>query len=300
MSPLKIKNLSKNYGDLLAVKDFTIELKAGEIFGLLGPNGAGKTTIIACITDLENPTSGNIEIFGSSMVDDPLTVKSSLGVVPQEIVSAGFFNVEEILHFILGYHNISNNKEWIDYLLKRLELYPHRKKISSHLSGGMKRRLMIAKALVHKPKLLLLDEPTAGVDVDLRKNLWEFILELNKEGMTILLTTHYLEEAEKLCSRIGVINHGSLSRLDETRHLVESLTSRRMTFFLHQPIDPIKSEHLIEQTDEKLVLNVPRSCEFHKVLSTFHIELKNIRDLRTREGSLEEAFTSIIGAKSET
>ena len=221
--PLNILKLNKTYlrgGEVLqAVKDVQFSIGRGEIFGLLGPNGAGKTSVISMITTLVSMTSGEILIFGKSLLKHPQEVKKLIGVVPQEIVNQGFFNLTEILTFHSGYYGVRNNRAYIDYLLKRLALWEHRNKQVKQLSGGMKRRLMIAKALVHKPRLLLLDEPTAGVDIELRSSLWEFVRELQKEGISILLTTHYLEEAEALCGRVGIIQQGELRYLGEIKKL---------------------------------------------------------------------------------
>lgn len=290
MDPLKLKNLTKFYKTLKAVDDISFSLKEGEIFGLLGPNGAGKTTILSIISTLEKPTSGEVTVFG----EHPEKMKSHIGIVPQEITSQGFFTVEEILNYTSGYFNVSNNSEWIEYLLQKLELYSHRKKISSQLSGGMKRRLMIAKALVHKPKLILLDEPTAGVDVDLRKNLWDFIVDLNKQGTTILLTTHYLEEAERLCHRVGVIDQGKLLKLDETHLLINRLTTRKIHFFLHKKMEKIENPLPLKQNDEVVIFEVPRALSFRDLIRSAKIDIENIKDIKIIEGTLEEAFQQII------
>ena len=188
---LIINELVKNYGAVAAVNNVSFSVDKGEIFGLLGPNGAGKTSIISIITTLEKPSQGQVQVFGHNVVTDSLITKKQVGVVHQEVINSGFFDVEEILNFQSGYYGKRKNKERIDYLLHKLALYPHRHKKVKQLSGGMKRRLMIAKALVHEPQLLLLDEPTAGVDIELRETLWDFVRELRQQGISILLTTHY-------------------------------------------------------------------------------------------------------------
>lgn len=220
-SPLSLENFKKSYGKVQAVKGVTFDLRPGEIFGLLGPNGAGKTSIISCITTLEKPTGGTIKVFGRDVVTESRQSKMLVGCVPQEVINHGYFNVEEIMKFHSGYFGFRNNQDRIEELLHELRLAEHRHKKVKQLSGGMKRRLMIAKALVHSPKLLLLDEPTAGVDIELRDSLWQFVGKLKKAGTTILLTTHYLEEAERLCDRVAVINRGELIALEETRTLVQ-------------------------------------------------------------------------------
>ena len=245
MIPLEINKLVKKYGKFTAVDEISFNLEKGEIFGLLGPNGAGKTTTISIISTLENPTSGSIKVFGKDIKEEPVAIKRLLGVVPQEIISHGFFTVEEILKFQSGFYGIKNNKDWTDYVLDKLELNAYRKKQANHLSGGYKRRLLVAKALIHKPKVLILDEPTAGVDIDLRQKIWEFIKSLNEEGITILLTTHCLEEAEKLCNRIGIISYGKILQIDKTHKLIENYTSRNITIYLKSQPSKIDSKYKI-------------------------------------------------------
>ncbi len=201
-----------------AVTDFSLTIAEGEFFGLLGPNGAGKTSIISAIVSLISHKKGRIQIFGCSA--GSLEAKRLIGFVPQELVSYGFFNVNEILTFASGYFGIRNNQKKIDELLERLQLTQSKYKLVSHLSGGQKRRLLIAKALLHSPKILLLDEPSAGVDVELRTILWNFATELNRLGMTILLTTHYLEEAERLCARVAIMDKGKLLVVDQTKNIM--------------------------------------------------------------------------------
>ncbi|MCB0357844.1 MAG: ABC transporter ATP-binding protein, partial [Bdellovibrionales bacterium] len=230
--PLQVIELVKNYKNVEAVKNVSFQIQPGEIFGLLGPNGAGKTSIISCAVTLEQPTSGNIKIFGHDVQKEPKLAKYKMGIVPQELIHHGFFNTREILEIHSGYYGLINNRKRIDYLLQKLGLWEHREKKVRQLSGGMKRRLLVAKALVHQPKLLLLDEPTAGVDIELRESLWKFVRELQKEGVSVLLTTHYLEEAEELCDRVGILNSGKLIRVGETHQLIKELTHRRVSFNL--------------------------------------------------------------------
>jgi ABC-2 type transport system ATP-binding protein len=284
-SPLKIENLVKTYGskskfEVRAVRGVSFSLKPGEIFGLLGPNGAGKTSIISVITTLEKATSGDVLVCGESVSKRPDLTKRMLGVVPQEVMAQGFFNLVEILDYQSGYHGILHNEERIEYLLKRLQLWEHRSKQVKQLSGGMKRRMMIAKALVHSPKLLLLDEPTAGVDVELRKSLWEFVLELKSQGVAILLTTHYLQEAEELCDRIGIIHQGELKWSGETQKIISELTSRSVE---------------VEMNDhQKFQFQVPKGLGIGGLLAEKKINLNQIKDIRTNEGTLEEAFLNIL------
>lgn len=226
-TPLEVKSVRKVYysnqgqHEVVAVKDVSFCIQPGEVFGLLGPNGAGKTTTISMITGLEKITSGHVRIFGFDTQEDPLEAKKRVGVVPQEIVSQGFFNLFEILQFHSGYYGIARNNERISYLLHKLGLWTHRHKLMKQLSGGMKRRMMIAKALVHSPRLLILDEPTAGVDIELRNSLWDFVRELQEDSVAILLTTHYLQEAEALCDRVGIIHQGRMVQQCGTKELME-------------------------------------------------------------------------------
>ena len=280
-----------------AVKGVSFSLKAGEIFALLGPNGAGKTTCINMMTSLDRPDSGDVKVFGFSVLSHPLEVKKNLGVVHQELSSHGFFNVEEILNFYSGYYGIRNNQTQIDFLLEKLDLKEHRKKQVKQLSGGMKRRLMIAKALVHRPRLLLLDEPTAGVDVELRNSLWKFVRELRDSGMTILLTTHYLTEAEQLCDRVGILDRGDLKYFGPTKTVIDKLTKKRVEISLKVGgPNSVKTDHpfVVGQKEGTLSLALPPQIELGEAFAQIGLRLDQIQDLKTREGTLEEAFLSVV------
>lgn len=296
-SALELENLVKHYGTVKAVDGVSLSVAPGEVFGLLGPNGAGKTTIISILTTLESPTSGTASVFGEKVSPTNRNPKLLMGCVPQEIVSHGFFNVEEILRFYSGYYGLSHNEGHIEFLLKRLGLYEFKDRRARALSGGMKRRLLIAKALLHRPRLLLLDEPTAGVDVELRSQLWEFVRELNQQGTTVLLTTHYLEEAESLCDRIGFIHRGKLIRTGNTQELITQLTTREIIFILESPLSPIKNDHLISQTDGQLVFRVPNQVNLADLMRQLALPVQKIRDIKTREGRLEDAFIRIMAEK---
>lgn len=293
--PLRIEGLKKTYngGQSYAVRGVNFDVRPGEIFGLLGPNGAGKTTIISTITTMEKPSFGEVKVFGQSVVTHPDFTKRQLGVVHQEIINSGFFDVNEILQFHSGYYGLRKNQERIDFLLHKLSLWEHRKKKVKQLSGGMKRRLMIAKALVHTPKLLLLDEPTAGVDITLRETLWEFVKELRQEGMSILLTTHYLEEAEELCDRIGIINLGELKALGETKALVRQYTHKTIRITLTEA-RAVKSPYLVESQGLALTLVVPHTKMIGEILSGLEIPVALIQDIQIEEGDLEQAFLQVV------
>ncbi len=220
-----IKNLIKNYQDLKALKGISLEIKEGEFFGLLGLNGAGKTTLIEILTGLCNKTSGKVTLFGKDVVEDYREARALIGLVPQEFNFDIFETVYNILYYNAGYFGIpaKDRKFRVETLLKELGLLEKRNSPARTLSGGMKRKLMIARALIHQPKILILDEPTAGVDVETRKYLWEYMNKLNQQGTTILLTTHYIEEAEALCERIAIINLGKIIKLDKTKNLLNLL-----------------------------------------------------------------------------
>jgi ABC-2 type transport system ATP-binding protein len=292
-NPLQIEDLKKNYGEVQAVRGVSFEVRPAEIFGLLGPNGAGKTSIISIVTTLEQPTSGMALVFGESVTENPMRTKKQIGVVHQEVINSGYFDVEEILEFQSGYYGLRKNTERIHFLLNKLNLFEHRHKKVKQLSGGMKRRLMIAKALVHTPKLLLLDEPTAGVDIRLRETLWEFVRELKKEGMSILLTTHYLEEAEMLCDRVGIINHGKLEAIGNTRSIIKDFTQREVSLTLSQEI-PVSSPSMIEQNGPSYRFLMPPTKTVGALLTELKIDNSMLVDIQIKEGSLEEAFLRVL------
>ncbi|MNK89489.1 Daunorubicin/doxorubicin resistance ATP-binding protein DrrA [compost metagenome] len=296
--PLEITNLRKAYkgGTVEAVRGVSFTVNPGEIFGLLGPNGAGKTTIISTITTLEKPSDGSVKVFGVEVSEDPMFTKKQLGVVHQEVINSGFFSVEEILTFHSGYYGIRKNTERIHYLLQKLSLFEHRQKKVKQLSGGMKRRLMIAKALVHTPKLLLLDEPTAGVDIGLRENLWKFVEELRDGGMSILLTTHYLEEAEQLCDRVGIINSGSLVALGNTKEIIRQYSHKRIRVILTEKYEVV-TPYLVETVGEEYLFVVPQNKALGEFLSEVGIPTALIKDIQIEEGDLEEAFLKIVSQK---
>lgn len=296
-SPIKLVELTKFYGPLRALDGVNLEMKRGEILGLLGPNGAGKTTLISILTTLETPTSGEAYVFGEAVDPSHRRVKASIGVVPQEVMSHGFFSVEEILKFHSGYYGIRENQKQIDFLLSRLGLDAHRKKRVRQLSGGMKRRFLIAKALVHSPKLLLLDEPTAGVDIELRNTLWEFVKELNQQGTSVLLTTHNLEEAQHLCQRVAIINHGKLLRLGDTYSLIRQLTMREVTIEITDPTIPVAHPTLVQREGSRVVFRLKSDFALGSLLRDLNLSSSQINDFKIEEGNLEDAFLHVIWEK---
>jgi ABC-2 type transport system ATP-binding protein len=286
MKALEVCNLKKTYGDPVkgkkveALKGISFHIEAGSIFGLLGPNGAGKTTLIGGITTLEAPSSGEVLVFGNSVAKSPLKTKMDVGVVHQEVINTGFFSISEILDFQSGYYGILKNKERCDYLMQKLSLYEHRDKKVKQLSGGMKRRLMIAKALVHSPKLLLLDEPTAGVDVGLRESLWKFVQELKSEGLSILLTTHYLEEAEKMCDKVAIINKGQLLFNGTPKEVISEHARKKLVLIMKSG----ENREFVEST----------SLGIAELLAKYDIDIAEIKDIKIEEGRLEDAFSKMV------
>ena len=228
MPAIRVRAVTKKYGALTALGGVDLEIDQGEFFGLLGPNGAGKTTLISALAGLVRPDSGALEIMGHDVVSDYRKARRNLGVVPQELVFDPFFSVRELLRIQSGYFGIRNNDDWIDEILARLDLSHKAGANMRTLSGGMKRRVLVAQALVHRPPVIVLDEPTAGVDVELRQGLWKFVRELNRDGHTIVLTTHYLEEAETLCGRIAMLKAGKLVALDTTDNLLRRFATHSL------------------------------------------------------------------------
>lgn len=232
---IRIDAVTKRYGALQALAGVSLEVEQGEFFGLLGPNGAGKTTLISTLAGLVRPTSGKLEVMGHDVVTDYRSARLQIGVVPQELVFDPFFSVRELLRIQSGYFGIANNDKWIDEILARLDLSAKAHVNMRTLSGGMKRRVLVAQALVHRPPVIVLDEPTAGVDVELRQGLWQFVRELNRDGHTIVLTTHYLEEAEMLCGRIAMLKAGRVVALDTTRALLNRFATHTLRVRLLRP-----------------------------------------------------------------
>jgi len=236
---LEIKKLTKHYGSFAAVDDLSLSIEPGEIFGLLGPNGAGKSTTIHLASGLARMESGSISVFGHDVVAHPTQTRRLVGLMHQEVVIDNFLTIGQMLGLHAGYYGLKDDPEWRELLVERLALGDHLGKKMMKLSGGMKRRFMVAKALIHKPKLLILDEPTAGVDVELRVALWDFVREINRRGTTVVLTTHYLEEAEALCGRIAIMNRGKLVALDTTKNLIADQTLEKVFVQLTRSQEPV-------------------------------------------------------------
>lgn len=304
---IRIDNVVKRYAGAkgeegkLALKGVSFDVPQGQIFGLLGPNGAGKSTLINILAGLVMKTSGNAEIWGFDIDANPRNAKRSIGIVPQEIVFDPFFTPYEVLENQAGFYGIAKALRRSEELLAAVHLADKRNAYARALSGGMKRRLLVAKAMVHSPPVLVLDEPTAGVDVELRRQLWELVTGLNKEGVTVVLTTHYLEEAEQLCDRIAIINHGELIANKPTRELVgmarEKIVSVTVDKDLAGPVEEsvfLKSE-VIEPRRLDITYNRDVTTAGH-VLALIQQHGYAIEDVTTREADLEDVFVQLTGA----
>lgn len=292
---IDILNAVKIYPDgFKSLNDVSFQVEQGEFFGLLGANGAGKTTLISAIAGILTLTSGNISVMGFDVKQSPFEVRKRLGVVPQELAFDPFLSIRETLRFQSGYFGIKKNDDWIDEVLHNLGLTDKADINSRELSGGMKRRLMVAQALVHKPPVIILDEPTAGVDVELRQHLWAFISRLNQEGHTIVLTTHYLEEAQNLCSRIAMLKKGNLVALDSTKNLLRNDAGIRIgleIFSLPESLNQFK----LEEKNNEYILQLEHFDELTEILQILKNENIPIKNLRTIETDLEDVFVSIMG-----
>lgn len=300
MHALEIKQLSKTYGNgVKAVKNIDLTVEQGDFFALLGANGAGKSTTIGLISTLINKTSGSITIQGYDLDSHPAQAKSCLGLVPQEVNLNVFETCEQILLNQAGYYGISRQvaKPRADHLLEQLGLWDKRRSIVRHLSGGMKRRLMIARALIHQPKVLILDEPTAGVDIEIRRTMWEFLTRTNAEGTTIILTTHYLEEAEQLCRTIAIIDKGQIIRHGTMKSLLQTLCHQTLIFNSDSPIEALPDLHPYEATlidNNTFELRLEHNVTLNQVLAVLSQKGINIVSMRNKTNRLEELFLDLI------
>ena len=297
---ISIESVSKRFGSLQALDDISFTVAHGEFFALLGPNGAGKTTLISAMGGLSRPDSGRIRIMGHDVVTESRAARMKLGVVPQELVFDPFFTVRETLTFQSGYFGIRNNDAWIDELLFKLGLTDKAATNMRALSGGMKRRVMVAQALVHRPPVIVLDEPTAGVDVELRQSLWAFVQELNDAGHTIVLTTHYLEEAETLCSRIAMMKRGKLIALEAKDKLLARSASREIALKLSAALPAtLAAPFSAREQDGRQILTLPDIGKLEQVLRELREHEVEIRELSVHETDLEQVFVELMnGAKN--
>jgi ABC-2 type transport system ATP-binding protein len=297
MSPaIRLRALEKRYRSVQALRGIDLDIEQGEFFALLGPNGAGKTTLISVLAGLARPSAGCAEIMGFDVLRDYRDARRNLGVVPQELVYDAFFTVREMLRFQSGYYGLGKNDAWIDELLANLGLTDKADAYTRTLSGGMKRRLLVAQALVHKPPVIILDEPTAGVDVELRQSLWAFIRRLNQEGHTILLTTHYLEEAEQLCERVAMLKEGRVVALDYTANLLHAGEERRLELRLSGGELPASLlERVIARDGDRLVLALSDFSELEGLLARIREAGLHIDEMKLRQADLEEVFLKVVG-----
>ncbi|WP_288997475.1 ABC transporter ATP-binding protein [uncultured Psychrobacter sp.] len=299
---LAIQNLSKTYGNgFSALKDVSLTVPQGGFFALLGPNGAGKSTMIGIISSLFKPTTGSVEIFGTDLLENPALAKQYLGVVPQEFNFNQFEKVQDILITQAGYFGIpaKEARPRAKRLLTALGLWDKRNSKSRELSGGMKRRLMIARALIHKPKLLILDEPTAGVDIELRRSMWEFMQQINiEEKTTIILTTHYLEEAEQLCKRIAILDHGEIRINTEMKDLLAQLSVETFVFDLETPLtQPLELDGVtgLSQPDEQtLEVTLTEGESLNGVFNQLSAQGITVASMRNKANRLEELFMRLV------
>ena len=291
-SPKASKN-SDSAGTFLALDAVSLDIQEGEFFGLLGPNGAGKTTMISVLAGLTRATSGRVKVLGHDVQADFAKARRSLGVVPQELVFDPFFNVRELLKIQSGYFGIKNNGAWIDELLENLGLTDKANANMRQLSGGMKRRVLVAQALVHKPPVIVLDEPTAGVDVELRQTLWQFIAKLNREGHTVLLTTHYLEEAEALCNRIAMLKTGRIVALDKTSDLLKAASSNVLRFKLDAELPQALA---IQARVTGRIVQFPAhdALEVERYLAAVREAGLVAQDIEIRKADLEDVFLDVM------
>ncbi|MFO0114228.1 MAG: ABC transporter ATP-binding protein [Betaproteobacteria bacterium] len=297
MVAIETRDVRKRYGTLDALAGVSLDVREGEFFALLGPNGAGKTTLISTLAGLTSADSGGLSVMGFDVVKDYRQARRSLGIVPQEIVFDPFFSVRETLRFQAGYFGISRSAAldaWIDELLDNLSLLDKADKNMRQLSGGMKRRVLVAQALVHRPPVIVLDEPTAGVDVELRQTLWAFIRRLNQAGHTILLTTHYLEEAQQLCSRIAMMKRGAIVAMDTTDHLLNAFSERVLRVIISGELPPPLVAQRTKQSDAWHCFSINDYAEVEPLLAQMRMQRVAIQKMEVTEPDLEEVFLKVM------
>lgn len=302
---ISIRNLTKRYGDFPALNNVTFDVPEGEFFGFLGANGAGKTTTINILCGLATPTSGSAAVFGSDVLKDYRQARRLIGLVPQEFNFDRFFSLEEILTYYSRFFGLSGRqaRERAEELLRAFDLYEKRKDDIMRISGGMKRRLLIARALVHRPKILILDEPTAGADVELRRDIWDYLRRLNRQGTTILLTTHYIEEAERLAKRIGIIHQGQIIALNTKEKLMSDLHKHNYDLTLDRPLEavpaPLEKKYAATMIDEnKIRIVCSQSDRKNSILAD--VRKAGLRVVKTdiSASTLEDMFIELTGIRN--
>lgn len=292
---IQIEQVQKHYGSLHALKGIDLTIEQGEFFALLGPNGAGKSTLINLLAGLIRPTSGKLAVMGFDVQQQYRQARHALGVVPQELVFDPFFNVREMLRFQAGYFGLgTENDAWVDEIIECLGLSDKAHTNMRKLSGGMKRRALIAQALAHKPPVIVLDEPTAGVDVELRQMLWEFIKRLNREGHTIILTTHYLEEAETLCSRVAMMKQGQIIALDSTANLLKKLPGKNLRLKLSMALPDTLRPLLRHEEGFEYMLALTEVTQVEQILAEIRQANIVVEDMQLIEADLEDVFVDLV------
>ena len=306
---ISINNLSKTYDNgFNALKTVNLEIKKGEIFAMLGPNGAGKTTLISIICGIVKPSGGKVTVDGFDIIDDYRETRSKIGLVPQELTLEQFETVFNNVSYSRGLYGKKPNPEHIEKILKQLSLWDKKDQRLRQLSGGMKRRVLIAKALSHEPTILFLDEPTAGVDVELRQDMWKVVEELRKTGVTIILTTHYIEEAEAIADRVGVINQGEIIVVDETKELLKKMGHKKLTVELQEQVNEIPKsldQYQLSLTNDNMALDYTYNVQAKQTgITTLLQDIKDaglkLKDLKTEQSTLEKIFVSLVKEKNES
>ena len=297
---LYVKNLNKTYSknsskSTHALKDLNLEVNEGEIFGLLGPNGAGKSTFINILAGTTIKSSGEVNVWGFNLDKNPRQVRASIGIVPQEVNVDPFFSPRKLLELQAGMYGIKKKDRITDTILKLVSLENQSESYTRSLSGGMKRRMLVAKALVHQPPIIILDEPTAGVDVELRGQLWDNVKLLNKQGVTIILTTHYLAEAEEMCDRIGILNKGKLVALDSTKNLLKRIQTKKVTFTVNKEVNinnnSLNSLKILSNSSDQLIISYEKSeLAINEIITFINKQHIIISDISTDDGDLEDVF----------
>jgi len=297
---LYVKNLNKTYSknsskSIHALKDLNLEVNEGEIFGLLGPNGAGKSTFINILAGTTIKSSGEVNVWGFNLDKNPRQVRASIGIVPQEVNVDPFFSPRKLLELQAGMYGIKKKDRITDTILKLVSLENQSESYTRSLSGGMKRRLLVAKALVHQPPIIILDEPTAGVDVELRGQLWDNVKLLNKQGVTIILTTHYIAEAEEMCDRIGILNKGKLVALDSTKNLLKRIQTKKVTFAVNKEVNvnnnSLNSLKILSNSSDQLIISYEKSeLAINEIITFINKQHIIISDISTDDGDLEDVF----------
>ncbi len=294
LAAIDVRALTKRYAGLTALDGLDLAVAQGEFFGLLGPNGAGKTTLISIIAGLARATSGQVRVMGHDVVADFRAARRNLGVVPQELVFDPFFTVREMLRIQSGYFGLVRNDDWIDEVMANLDLAGKADTNMRALSGGMKRRVLVAQALVHRPPVIVLDEPTAGVDVELRKGLWQFMRRLNRDGHTIVLTTHYLEEAQQMCGRIAMLKAGRIVALEPTRDLLRRIAGVQVVMRLRGPLPAALRPQLIEERPDRIVLRLSHARDVGAALQSCRDLGSDIDELEVGPADLEDVFLQLM------